>query len=390
MGIDRAGENGKPGFPEETGSELLPQAASNLPTSGAASSNATPTGPLNDMPQRMAQSGQPTERRVPRRFALNCLRGAVATAIGVNAFTGSDAAKPPAIRSKKSLALSRPSQPESIRDLAPLGPRDIGPGERRLFAQLARRAHAIDQSGYYAPERSTRVNGPADALQVVRCYQEGIDRQSRKYGVPQALLEGLLASEVNFDTRWRVHDSFVQGWFHLGRGVGAFRLHSETLFASCEYLRDVVVPTDLLDVGQTSRIDFSVLTDYVTNPQTNGYNLDDFATYHETEAAAIISLSLAHQMWSAGWKQPDTKTPFRFSEFMSSSLSPTRMSTLFEAYRAGSNALDGFNGYDDRLGVHRIMYGADDFAKAVHDPRAVMGYNAWQAEPYFEYFAARK
>jgi len=54
------------------------------------------------------------------------------------------------------------------------------------------------------------------------------------------------------------------------------------------------------------------------------------------------------------------------------------MAVIFGAYRTGEKNFD--------LKNNRIVNGADDLARQTGDPNAVMGANAYQAEPYFDYY----
>ena len=100
--------------------------------------------------------------------------------------------------------------------------------------------------------------------------------------------------------------------------------------------------------------------------------------------ASLVALQLAHQMWDAGKKIPETKTPANFGDFLHN-MSASQMASIYRGYRAGLDDTGGYKHYDDKLGIYTVP-GGDDFARAVKDPRAAMGYQAYQAEPYFTYY----
>jgi hypothetical protein len=261
----------------------------------------------------------------------------------------------------------------------------------RLVADITNRLGKIKNTDYYSAEWSTEDNSVSDALWLVDKYRKHVDDYSKEFGVPAPLLSGILAAEVKFDTPFDVKDPrYEDTLLGIGTDDGAFRAHYEAATDAVVYLSDDKVKKDLRDAhidGLLKYLDTDSIKKHAKLPRHEriaGEWFDDAGPLG-TRYAALITMSLAHQMWDAGRKNPASKTSADFGDFLKNMSAP-QMASIYRGYRAGTGAHSGgYDDYDAKLGLHKVK-GGEDFARAVKDPRAVMGYQAYQSEPYFEYY----
>lgn len=259
-----------------------------------------------------------------------------------------------------------------------------------LTAKLADRQTRLQGSAYFNPEFSTHANNTAEALSVVDQAKPYLDQYSKQFGVPKALLSGILASEIQFDTEADLSKPINAAI--LTRDDGAFRSHDGAAVDSILYLNEPNVRGDLkaahLD-GVTDFLNSAPIQNFLSAHQKSGA-LDLYNVYPNgdmgTKYAAVTALALAHRMWQAGQKNPATHIPGNFGDFLNH-MSPTQMASIFGAYRAGASAEKGFADFDASKGIYNVLDG-DKLAAALHDPRAAMGMQAYQSEPYFDYFTS--
>lgn len=255
----------------------------------------------------------------------------------------------------------------------------------QLIGDIALRQQRIKKTDYFTEEHSARENGAEDALWVVQKAGKQIDEYARKFDLPRPLLAGILAAEVDFDTHFKVKEPKNAG---LVNGI-AFYVHSAT--DALSYLGDDKVKADLKEAKLDNALAYlnrDTTKKYIENIRKDNFDgYDDFLDDKgpmQINHASILTLQLAHQMWDAGKKIPETKTPANFGDFLKN-MTASQMASIYRGYRAGLEKTGGYKHYDRKLGVYTVP-GGEDFARAVNDPRAVMGYQAYQAEPYFAYY----
>lgn len=262
-----------------------------------------------------------------------------------------------------------------------------------LVEDITGRLERIKNTNYHSTQFSTEENGVMDAIWLVDKHMKHLDHYSKELGAPRPLLAGILAAEVKFDTSWDVTDPInTDEIIGNGNGEGAFRAHSPAASDAVIYLSGNKVKKDLQDAhidGLLNYLNTDSVKEYVKTAGSKGNDAPWFKDKSGplgAKFAALITMSLAHQMWDAGKKDPATKTPADFGDFLEN-LSASQMASIYRGYRAGTDTdrTGGYNDYDAKLGVHKVK-GGEDFARAVKDPRAVMGYQAYQSEPYFEYY----
>lgn len=193
-------------------------------------------------------------------------------------------------------------------------------------------------------DRNTTEYGPEDALDVVAGMTGDIDAAAAKYGIDRALLAGVIASEVDFDTDWKdvVQNGAAELGIYRGQGQGLANVHLDSLQAAQRYLIAHGLP------GADAAAQFEATPANVyANP---------------AEAAAIV---LAHQA--------DLKR-----RAGGATSSAQDMAIIFGAYRNGEENFD--------LSNNRNSNGGDELAQKTGDPRAVVGTDAYQSEAYFEYY----
>ena len=263
----------------------------------------------------------------------------------------------------------------------------------QVIGQVAQRVQRIQDAGRFDDQFSTRENSVLDTLWLVDKYGKQVDQNARKFGVPHALLAGILASEVKFDTDFDINDPANRGGILGTNGnEGISNAHSWTAAKAVRYLDRDDVRKDLQDAGFKGALDYlgtAPVKKYLDDVHRQGADhsqLKDDPGPLSLKFAALITLKVAHEMWKAGRTLPESRTPPNFADFMKN-MSASDMASVFRGYRAGSSASGGYGNYDSALGLYKVR-GGDDFAKALNDPRAVMGYQAYQAEPFFRYYLA--
>lgn len=193
-------------------------------------------------------------------------------------------------------------------------------------------------------DRNTRPYGPEQALDAVAGMTGDIDAAAAKYGVDRALLAGVLASEVDFDTDFKdvAQNGAAELGIYRGQGQGIANVHLDSLEAAQRYLVAHGLP------GAEAAARFEATPENVyANP---------------AEAAAIVLAHKADLKRRAG----------------GGTSSAQDMAILFGAYRNGEENFD--------LATNRNSNGGDELARKTGDPRAVVGIDAYQSEAYFEYY----
>jgi len=210
-----------------------------------------------------------------------------------------------------------------------------------LIAKTAARTRTLLKAGR---DRNTREYGPDQALDAVAGMTGDIDAAAATYGVDRALLAGVIASEVDFDTDWKdvVQNDAAEIGIYRGQGQGLANVHLDSLQAAQRYL----VAHGLPGAAAAAQFEATPANVYA-NPAA---------------AAAIV---LAH------------KTDLKRRAGGGTS-SAEDMATIFGAYRNGEENFD--------LANNRNSNGGDELARKTGDPRAVAGTDAYQSEAYFEYY----
>lgn len=207
-----------------------------------------------------------------------------------------------------------------------------------------KRQGRVDALARAGEDHDTKVYGPSEAQAQVAEMRPKIEDASRRYGLDRALLSGVLASEIDFDTDSKdiAQNIASSVGIHGGQGPGAANVHLGDLKQAKDYL----VQHNLPGAQDAAKFDPS------------------FENVHKNpvEAAAIVVA------WKADLKRQAGGTV----------TTPQDMATLFGAYRAGEKNFD--------LRNNRILTGADDLVRRTCDPNAAMGSNAYQAQPYFDYY----
>lgn len=274
--------------------------------------------------------------------------------------------------------------------MTPAERKEFGSDIVDLTAKLADRQTRLQASSYFNPEFSTHANNATEALSVVGQAAPFLDRYSKQFGVPKALLSGILASEIQFDTDVDVSQPLYATI--LTSDDGAFKSHGEAAADSILYLNKDGVRNDLkaahLD-GVTDFLDSAPIQKFLAANKKSGAQ-DLYTSFPNgdmgTKYAVVTALALAHQMWTAGQKNPATHMPANFGDFLKHMSAP-QMASIFGAYRAGASAEKGFTDFDASKGIYKVQDG-EKLAASLHDPRAAMGVQAYQSEPYFDYFTS--
>jgi hypothetical protein len=107
--------------------------------------------------------------------------------------------------------------------------------KRYLIEKTAARTRTLLKAGR---DRNTREYGPEHALDAVAGMTGDIDAAAAKYGVDRALLAGVIASEVDFDTDWKdvVQNGAAEVGIYRGQGQGLANVHLDSLQAAQRYL----------------------------------------------------------------------------------------------------------------------------------------------------------
>jgi hypothetical protein len=255
----------------------------------------------------------------------------------------------------------------------------------QLFGDITLRQQHIKKTDYFSEKYSTEENGVSEATWLVNKADKQIKEYAQKFNLPPALLAGILAAEADFDTDYDIRATknadMVNGT--------AYRAHDG--HDGLAYLGNDKVKADLKEAKLDNALAYLNLD--TTKKYVESIRKKDLEGYHDflqdrgpmgIHHASLIALKLAHQMWEDGKKMPETKIPASFGDFLEN-MSASQMASIFRGYRAGTEDTGGYKHYDQKLGVHTVP-GGDEFARAVKDPRAAMGYQAYQSEPYFAYY----
>ena len=252
-----------------------------------------------------------------------------------------------------------------------------------LSFELAKRVNKLRSAeNYFSPEKTTETNSTAEALWIVKQASSYIEACSQRLGIPRPLLQGVLASEVQFDQpedvmQWRDDPTQL-----LEQDL--FRVQDVSFEIALDYLGRRDVKKDLEAAHLDGLLSYLKINDVTVHPQ-----MDPDAGRLEENFAAVVLLRGAHQLWTAGKKIPESKVPSNFGEFLKD-MSASDMASVFEAYRAGVDFSDTDEaGYDAERRMFKVK-GGEEFAEAVGDPDAKAGYNAYQSYPYFKYFLAKE
>jgi hypothetical protein len=203
--------------------------------------------------------------------------------------------------------------------------------------------HFVDTSKFSTSD-AIKVVGNPDNRKV-------IDDMARRYGIEPALLEGVIASEIDFDRDSLdvTLDILGKTGIMLGKGWGVAAVHDDTLGMAIDYLKR----NDLPGAEDAGRYDRSV-------PNKASFR-------GSAEAAAIVVAFYADVKVKNGGSI-DT---------------PEDMAVVWGAYRAGVTGVSpdggGFASAEDY---------ADNKAAGTEEypPELSVGGNAYQSTPYFEYF----
>jgi RHS repeat-associated protein len=210
-----------------------------------------------------------------------------------------------------------------------------------------------------------------DAVEWVESNKTAIKTYSQKHGVPPALVAGILASEINFDTEYAKDylvdewlrqasdfqiDAFRQGLLATGKelGPGTANIHYTTWLIVRDYYQ--ACGYDLGDTFLPNGKNLSVNEWVRTLLTPSG----------AVEGTAIVARFLADYRTGTGG-QPNKTTHF-------SDLTTNDMAHIFAAYRTGIGGLTCFNSSCGYLDIKFFQ------------TTARLGYEATQALPYFEYF----
>jgi hypothetical protein len=181
-----------------------------------------------------------------------------------------------------------------------------------------------------------------------------IDDMARRYGVEPALLEGVIAAEIDFDRDRKdvVLDNLGRGGVAIGQGWGVAAVHGDSLDRAIDYMQENNLP----GAAEAGR-----------------YNKDvkHKATFEgSVEAAAIVTAFYADVKRKHGGSVD----------------SPEDMAVIWGAYRAGvagvSTEGGGFASPED-FAQNRAS-GTDGYPSEFQ-----IGGNAYQSLPFFEHFESR-
>jgi hypothetical protein len=195
------------------------------------------------------------------------------------------------------------------------------------------------------------------AIQVVENPEnrQFIDDMARRYGVDPALLEGVIAAEIDFDRDRKdvILDDLGRRGIGIGQGWGVAAVHGDTLDRAIEYLQQNGLP----GAEDAARYDKDV---------------ENKASFEgSVEAAAIVVAFYA-----------DVK-----KQHGGSIDSPEDMAVIWGAYRAGvagvSPSGGGFASAEDF--ANNRASGTEEFP-----PEFQGGGNAYQSTPFFEYFQSNR
>lgn len=264
-----------------------------------------------------------------------------------------------------------------------------GASDTRLFGDIATRLDKIKKTDYFEDQYSTAENDVSDAKWLVSKAEKHLDQYAQQFSLPRPLLAGILAAEVDFDTSLNIRASNNADYVN----TQAFRAHGNNAMDALEYLANDKVKADLREAKLDETLGY--LNSSATRKHLEGIRSDDFGNagmvdFLESSGpmgihhASLITLKLAHQMWSEGKKIPASDIPENFGDFLKNMSAP-QMASIYRGYRAGTEETGGYRLFDPELNLFKVT-GGDKFANAVGDVRAVMGYQAYQSEPYFEYY----
>ncbi len=235
----------------------------------------------------------------------------------------------------------------------------------RLNAVIEARREALAKQGINP--RNTDTYDANVAMGTVAGNQTNkalIEEMAKKYGVPPALLAGVIASEMDFDHHWltgAVDDGIMRNLgVGVGDGYGAASVHFDTLEAATRYLNE----HHLTGAGDASQF-WDNFDDVFLGVRFMGKNPAEFPT--SVESAAIVTAAYMH----LHGKPPDQ-------------LTPEDMAVIWAGYRTGVK--DSGLPYKDGG-----FLSADDFKAHKANgakPPFEMGGNAYQSLPEFERLAA--
>jgi hypothetical protein len=237
----------------------------------------------------------------------------------------------------------------------------LSPEERAAFFErrpdietvmdIRRRHEDLRRAGL--PFVDTDVFTSGLAIQVIENPENRrfIDDMARRYGVDPALLEGVIASEIDFDRDRKdvILDQLGRHGIGIGQGWGVAAVHGDTLDKAIDYLRQNGLP-GADEAGRYNK------------------DVENKASFEgSVEAAAIVVA------FYADVKQKNGGTID----------SPEDMAVIWGAYRSGVAGVSpgggGFASAEDF--AHNHASGTEEFP-----PGFEGGGNAYQSTPFFEYF----
>jgi hypothetical protein len=187
-----------------------------------------------------------------------------------------------------------------------------------------------------------------------------IKATAEKYGIEPALLAGTVASEMDFDLSHAAAMSdgaWRNDLLHLGKGPGIASVHYDSLTWALGYLQ-----------GSRSKVADEAAQFIRSDPDQA--KAADFRNSVESAAIVLAALQEGHKRQGAGASTAQD------------------MAVIWGGYRGG---VEGLNPQGDAyslqgFGKNRLDEpDASKMAEATGDPRAAMGGNAYQSEPYFDY-----
>lgn len=210
-----------------------------------------------------------------------------------------------------------------------------------MEAKRENRVAALLRAGQ---DHDTKFYNAREARDQVWELTPAIQDAAVRYGLDPALLSGVLGAEIDFDTDTKDIGQNIATRFGIerGQGPGAANVHLGDLEQAIAYLEANQLP----GAADAAKFDPSF---------RNVYD-------HPAEAAAIVVA------WKADLKRKAGGTVS----------TPEDMAIIFGAYRTGEGNFD--------LKNNRIVTGAEELVRETGDPNAAMGSNAYQAEPYFDYY----
>lgn len=225
------------------------------------------------------------------------------------------------------------------------------PGMGRLQDSLQQRRTDLKKAGLQ-PD-NTGIYDSDDAVRTVygnKHNRAQIEAMSKRYGLPPALLSGVVASEQDFDHGANdvAQDALGRRGVPSGDGAGIASVHTDTLQTAISYLNSHHLPGSkqalAYDQGIRNRSSFD----------------------GSVEAAAISTA-----MYMNGKGGAD---------------SPQDMAVIWGAYRNGVEGVSPPQPPGSDYGYSLKGYRQNQANGAPADPRFQMGKNAYMSEPYFDYF----